>query len=225
MLLLGLIFFSITLCAQLRSAADSSVVAERHFNVEEIVNLKKNKNFQYETQAMEPPSLWDRFWAWIWEKYDEIMKTEAGRITLKTIFWILLLLAVALFFYKVVQMNRASLFSRDPGKINYTVEQENIHEIDFDRSLAEAVAAQNYRIAVRLWYLQLLKILSDKKLIEWQINKTNRTYINELKDTSLVQAFKKITALFEAVWYGNKDIDEKDFEEINAQFQTFKNSI
>lgn len=226
----GLLFilfliFSTSLVAQTLPAMDSSKVIERQFNEASLEKLRKDKNFQYESQAIKPPSLWERFWIWVWETYHKIMQSEAGRITLRSIFWILMLLAVGLFIFKVLQMNRTSPFSRSSAKIDYTVEPENIHAIDFQESLRNAISKKNFRLALRLWYLQMLKIFSDQKLIDWQINKTNSAYLGELKEQPFIGDFKVLTNLFESVWYGNKEIHENEFFEINNQFESFRNSI
>ena len=62
----------------------------------------------------------------------------------------------------------------------YDTAAENIHEVDFATRLAEAEAAGNCRLAVRLGYLQLLKQLTDRGLIHWQPDKTNHAYLAEL---------------------------------------------
>lgn len=213
------------LSAQPKPALDTSSVNERGFKENALQSYKSDRNFQYENEVAESPSLWSRFWAWVWEKYEQISRTEAGRITLRILFWTLLVLAAALFIYKVLQMNRASPFSRGSANIAYTVDQENIHEIDFQKSLDDAVANKNYRLAVRLWYLQILKTLSDKKLIDWQINKTNTAYQYEVRGRPFAMDFNKITRLFDSVWYGNREVREDEYIAINGDFESFKSSI
>lgn len=223
-----IIWFLLTafqLSARQKPALDTSSVNERGFNENDLRSYRSDRNFQYENEVAESPSLWSRFWAWVWDKYEQINRTEAGRITLRILFWTLLILAAALFIYKVLQMNRASPFSRGSVNIAYTVDQENIHEIDFQKSLNDAVASKNYRLAVRLWYLQILKTLSDKKFIDWQINKTNTDYQHEVREKAFAADFNKVTRLFDSVWYGNREVHEDEYFIINNDFESFKSSL
>jgi hypothetical protein len=78
---------------------------------------------------------------------------------------------------------------------------------------------------VRLLYLRCLKQLSDAKLISWQIDKTNATYLFELDDTGQRQKFGLLTRQFEYIWYGDFPIDPKIFGNIYKSFMDFKNQM
>nr|WP_262905325.1 DUF4129 domain-containing protein [Hymenobacter nitidus] len=87
----------------------------------------------------------------------------------------------------------------------YDTAAEDIHSLDFNTLLAQAEAAGNYRLAVRLGYLAVLKQLTDHGLIRWQPEKTNHDYLRELTAGSLRPAFQEITRQFEYVWYGEQN--------------------
>jgi preprotein translocase subunit SecG len=89
--------------------------------------------------------------------------------------------------------------------------EERIHESDLDRYLREALEKENYPMAVRLYYLAIIKELSLKKWIKWKKDKTNRDYIRELSTTDWYSNFRNVTAMFEKVWYGKQKLGGIDF--------------
>ena len=50
---------------------------------------------------------------------------------------------------------------------------ENLKEADIDSFLDDALRNQDYRLTVRLMYLNIIKSLANKELINWKIDKTN----------------------------------------------------
>jgi len=220
-----LITFSLLSTAQKKLAYDSSKIEQRNFSSSSLNVYKNDKNFQYEKETIQRETWWDRFWDWFWNKYDDIMSTETGRITMRIIYWILGIAALAFFVLKVSKMNRLNLFSASPqSKTPYTIEEENIHAISFDEAIQNALQEGNYRLAIRLVYLQNLKMLTDKDLIEWQLNKTNKDYLRELIP-SLQQPFKHITDVFEYAWYGHFTVTREDFTTLKENVLEFQKQL
>lgn len=225
-LLLLFFFTSFTLCAQESVPYDSSAVEARLFNITAIDSFKAQRDFRYQDEIAESPSLWDRFWQWFWEKYDEIMSTESGRTTMKIVYIVLGLVAVAFFVYRVMRMNRLALFASEVAyKTPYSLEEEDIHAINFDMAIREAEEEGNYRLAIRLLYLQNLKRLADKNMILWLPGKTNSDYKKELKETAFGESFHKLTTAFESAWYGDKAITKPEYEALNGDFSFFKSQL
>jgi hypothetical protein len=109
--------------------------------------------------------------------------------------------------------------------VPYSESLEDIHGINFDAEVEKALAQHNYRLAVRLLYLKCLKQLSDKNLIQWEIDKTNTAYLYELKNNEQRQIFGLLTSRFEYVWYGNFPINKQAFSDIDLLFQNFKKQL
>ena len=57
---------------------------------------------------------------------------------------------------------------------------ENIEDVDIESLLARAREEGNFKIAIRLYYLLLLKKLHTLNVIVWKKDKTNRDYLSEL---------------------------------------------
>jgi hypothetical protein len=98
---------------------------------------------------------------------------------------------------------------------------ENIEELDVDGLLDRAKKEGNFKVAVRLYYLSLLKKLHSLGVIAWKKDKTNRDYLGEL----LLQNFyfdevRKLTLFYEAVWYGEHILKEASFQHLASEFET-----
>ena len=224
-LIVIIIFFSFTVKAQ-KASQDSSAVQQRSFAAPSINSYKNDKDFQYENETIEQPSLWDRFWNWFWHWFDDLMSTEAGRVTLKIVYWALAIGAVGFFIFKARRMNRMALFEASAANnTGYSVEEENIHGISFETAIQQALQDGNYKLALRFMYLQSLKILADKNLIAWLPNKTNTDYLRELSTTNFQQPFRAVTNIFEHAWYGNLAVKATDFELMRDEFLKFQNQL
>ena len=212
--------------AQKHVKMDSSNVAVRSFNPHKLEEFKKDSDFQYDRLQEPVKSLWDRFWEWFWWQVYEIMRTKAGKRTVWTIVTILAVAAIVFFVVKVMGMKDGGLFGRNSnGDLPFTTSSEDINNISFDEAIREAIENRNFRLAIRLLYLQSLKQLSDKGYIEWQINKTNSDYIMEVAGKPWQSLFKKLTYNFEYTWYGEMNIDNEHFQNLNMQFQQFNNQL
>lgn len=134
--------------------------------------------------------------------------------------------ALALYFiiYYMVLGNGNIFF----GKKNHKVEiktgnwQENIHEINFSQMILQYEQNHDYRSAVRYQYLYVLKKLTDRKLIEWNSEKTNKDYVTELSHKELKNEFQELSYIFDYVWYGEIAIQKEDYRYFKAKFNDFK---
>ncbi len=226
---LVIIFFGL-IClksdAQKKVAYDSSSVQQRNFSASSIDEYKDDRDYRYDAYVSPAPTLWERFWRWVWSKYAAIMSTAGGRITMRVFYIAFAVAAVTFFVFKVMKMNRVSLFGRSGDeKPGYTVEEENIHGISFGEAIEKAVREGNYRLAVRLLYLQNLKLLADRNLVAWRPDKTNYDYVRELDKKELKQPFTLLTHIFEYAWYGNSPVGKDDFTTLKEQFISFQHQL
>lgn len=89
--------------------------------------------------------------------------------------------------------------------------EDNLHEVNLDDLLKEALHAKNYRIALRLNFLIIIKLLSQKGHIDWAKEKTNWEYHSEIKDKLLADQFKEAIKSFEMFWYGEHAFTEQHY--------------
>ncbi|WP_111683652.1 hypothetical protein [Winogradskyella tangerina] len=113
----------------------------------------------------------------------------------------------------------SSVFKTEDRAIEgFTYVEENIEQVDFDKLIKQALKDNNYRLATRYMYLKSLKVLANKKTIEWHYDKTNTDYLNEIKDSKLKALFKRISYIYDYVWYGEFPIDEDSFNKNKNDF-------
>lgn len=215
---------------------DTSTVQVKHFDANAINHFKKDPQFNYtDYSGAGETSFLERLWRWIierlfgWTKHAKLGGgfNSSFLWVIKYIFYAILVAFVVFVVIKSFGLDLMRLFRRRSKKIaaQHTELIEDINAINFDDELEKALAQNNFRLAVRLLYLHCLKQLSDLQLIDWQIDKTNSAYVNELADPSHKQTFSLITRQFEYVWYGNFSIDKQAFISISNIFQGFKQKL
>ena len=67
--------------------------------------------------------------------------------------------------------------------------------------------------------------MTDKELIDWSQEKTNRDYIRELRKHPSIQTFKEATLGFELAWYGDQESNQQDYESLELLTSRLENSI
>ena len=131
---------------------------------------------------------------------------------------------IKLFINRDVNIGRIKPINEEMDMVLEDLE-ENLHESDLDRALRLALEAGNYKAAIRIYYLALIKDMSLKGLISWKKDKTNYNYVNELLDTPWHQDFSTATLAFERIWYGNVTVDKAKYELLTPRFQSLLNKI
>jgi hypothetical protein len=103
---------------------------------------------------------------------------------------------------------------------------EDIRELEIDRLLREAVSAGDYRLAIRIYFLGLLKKLDENGSIIWKKNKTNFEYLTELyQRTNYFHEVKNLTMAYEKVWYGDHALSAQSYQQIIASFKAVDKKI
>jgi hypothetical protein len=206
---------------------DSSKLQIRNFNAASLNDYRQQRDFKYVENSTEGISLWDQFWRWFWYWIDNLL---AGRVTgsiTKLLFILLGAAAIVFMILKVMGMDVMQIFTGKTSTIEipYQESLENIHEISFEEEIEKAVSSRNFRLAVRLLYLNCLKRLSDAGAIQWKADKTNLAYLHELKNSEQQQKFGLLTRQFEYVWYGDFKVDQEHFQQIRNSFQQFNPKV
>jgi len=148
---------------------------------------------------------------------------------LQPLFYILIIGIIALLIYFVVR-NASSLTYRlkkdSLSSEDITKPIDNIEELDVNTLLQDALAAGNLKLAVRLYYLALLKKLHEAGIIDWKKDKTNRDYLDELLSRNYqYDEIRQLTHAYEEVWYGDHTISRERFDKISMRFESVREQI
>ncbi|MBB5440147.1 hypothetical protein HDC92_003847 [Pedobacter sp. AK017] len=201
---------------------DSTNLKVRRFDLQQMDAYRAQKAFRYDDVAPLHEGLWEKFWRWVWRQINDLISNKYSGGFLK---YLLIAGVVAIFVFVIVKMLGLDLriFAGKPKvvEVPYTESADNIHEINFNEEIERAIAAANYRLAVRLFYLYSLKRLDESALISWLPEKTNQTYIAELADPEKRQQFSRLTTQFEYIWYGEFFIDKETFGYVKGDFDRF----
>ena len=115
--------------------------------------------------------------------------------------------------------------TQDLPNVNLDEDEDIINNKDINLLIQHALTQKNYRLAIRYYYLLVLKNLSEKELIVWESQKTNTDYVRELSDGAIKNQLKTITRLYDFIWYGNFEINEKSYRQAEKEFLSINHLI
>ena len=193
-------------------------------------NLKEKysgNDFNYIERTKVDTSAWDRFWSAVGRFLSNLFdfgngaKALSGIEILMKIIAILVIIFVVYLIVKVlINKEGGWIFGKSAKKIKVSeITEEDIHSMDFSSAITKAKNEKNLRLANRYYYLWLLKSFSDKEIIEWDIEKTNADYLNEISNLELKNEFQFLSYVYEHSWYGEFELSKTDFERTETTFQ------
>jgi hypothetical protein len=215
-----LTYFVLSSTAQPKQVVlDSSNVHVIEISDSSLAVYKSDKEFVYRTDDDKSLSLWERFWLWLWNIIDKTTEKKSVRRGLNIAIWAASISLILYAIYKFSGMEKRYFFrSAEPARIKFSESEDDIRNMDLPQAIAEAEQEGNYRLALRLLYLKSLRQLSDNRLIEYAINKTNHDYERQLAGTPYAESFSRITFLYEFGWYGEFPVDRDMYEKIRSIF-------
>ncbi|GFD79212.1 hypothetical protein KUL118_20740 [Tenacibaculum sp. KUL118] len=209
---------------------DDTIIEQKKFDTQKIEEYKQKDEFIYIVEKREPTIL-EKIWDWLKRTvikilsyiFDDITPAVGFlRVVLKVLPYViagLVLFFIIKFFLKV---NARNIIDGKKAKpiVHLSEEEELIKDKDLPKLIQKATSEGNYQLAVRYYYLLLLKKLSDKEFISWQQEKTNEDYIKELSSKKqLYTDFKELTYLYDYVWYGEFSINKEKFTQAENNFK------
>jgi hypothetical protein len=189
---------------------------------ESINKFKKDKEFNY-TEAEGPSNLLELLSAWINEQIMKLIQSKGFGIFQEYLSYFI---AAAALLIVIIILSKNKLGNivygiKDADFTTFRETCEDINKIDFDALISSSLINKEFKIAARYYYLKSLKLLSDNKFIDWQINKTNKQYVYEILNAELKKSFQELTSIFEWIWYGDYPLEESSFYETQKNFRNF----
>lgn len=224
---------------------DTLAVSERALPPDELRRLKDDKDFWYADLVVKR----DANGKLVLPEEEKGKKTQKGnhekaireedlrepyvplgqRSWFQTFLWILMIgvFVAAIVFY--LGSSQVGLFRRKSKTVGHNPEGadewEDIFSIPYQAEIDKAVARGNFRLAVRLHFLQLLRQLSDKQVIRYTQDRTNFDYLSELHSTPYYPPFFRLTRHYEYSWYGQFPVSAEAYAQIRSEFESFHQKL
>jgi hypothetical protein len=150
-----------------------------------------------------------------------------GQPFFQTLLWLIIIGGFATFLILYLHNSNVGLFRRSAAiaEEETGIEASDIFAINYQKEIDKAVSTGNYRLAIRLMFLRLLRNLSDKNVIQYKQDSTNFDYMMQLRSTPMYSDFFRITRNYEYSWYGQFDIDKDKYSIIKNEFENFENRL
>jgi hypothetical protein len=124
----------------------------------------------------------------------------------------------------LLQIVRNTSFKANPKKpLTPSDNAEEIHDIsqlDTESLIQKAHKAGYYKLAIRLYFLDLLKTLNENGVILWTKDKTNHDYLSEIFSKQYYfDEVRHLTLAYERVWYGEHVPTEERYHALIDEFR------
>ncbi len=217
-------------------AADTTVVTVKKFDKDLIENYKSKPQFDYSEQIIEYQKSWaDKFIDWLTRTLGKFFEMLVGvenaegimRFLLQAFPYIVGVLFLYLIIKFFVDRNTTDFISTVKNRRfrSNSEEEELIRNKDLNVLLKEAIAENNFRDAVRYYYLLALKNLDEAQIILWEQQKTNEDFIMEISSGELKDSFAENTRLYDFVWYGDFGLTQEEFVQAEIDFKATNDLI
>ncbi|TGV04467.1 hypothetical protein [Flavivirga rizhaonensis] len=144
------------------------------------------------------------------------------------LFYLAIGIAVVYLVYILLNEGGSGLFSSRKNKSlnNYDeITAENIEHADIHALIKNAENDNNYRLAIRYYYLLVLKTLSLKNHIKFEDDKTNSEYLNEISEKPFSDKFAYTSYLYNYIWYGKFSLNIEQYNKAKNNFLTLLNLV
>lgn len=225
---------------------DSIVAAERlkydhstkldqlEFDLEKIESYHTDEAFNYLAE-IEQDSWWTRFKRWVQMHYQSFIEWLFGEYQANAIIAFILQLLpylivgaiMGLIIWLFIRLNPGpSILGDSPApEVFYNEEEKIVRSQNIAELIQAAIRNGDYRLAVRYYYLNLLKQLNEKGLIDYEFQKTNAEYLKEIREEKFQLPLKKVMRIYDFIWYGSFAVSETDFSLAQKYFGEIERSL
>jgi len=100
-----------------------------------------------------------------------------------------------------------------------------IPKSELELMLEKALAKDDFRGVIRLYFIFIIKVLNEKEWIRWEKEKTNFSYLMEMRGKPQYESFIEAVSIYELVWYGNYTVKKEDFSSLEPKFKGLLNNL
>lgn len=202
---------------------DSLAVTVRQPPASVLSAYRNNPAYQYRQRTDQALTFWQKirhaFWDWLNRLLD-----ARGQGTVWE--YVLYAIAVGLVIFAILRMLKMDLQSFfSPGAPAASRGGGGVDELDHNTdfiALAEAARKEGHlRLAARMYYVHVLKVMDAGGVINWSPRKTNQDYLAECRQHEVQPPFRRLTYLFDYAWYGDFPVDQA----LVAEMQTLAQDV
>jgi len=142
--------------------------------------------------------------------------------------YVLFGLLTVLLAFLIYQLFMKASFDNKGSKVVDRFEEltpTQIPKSELELLLEKAIANDDFRGAIRLYFIFIIKGLSEKEWIRWEKKKTNFSYLIEMRGKPQYESFNDAVSIYELVWYGNYSVEKEDFSSLEPKFKSLLNSL
>ena len=142
--------------------------------------------------------------------------------------YVLFGLLTVLLAFLIYQLFMKASFDNKGSKVVDRFEEltpTQIPKSELELLLEKAIANDDFRGAIRLYFIIIIKGLSEKEWIRWEKKKTNFSYLIEMRGKPQYDSFNDAVSIYELVWYGNYSVKKEDFSSLEPKFKSLLNSL
>ncbi|NOT51721.1 MAG: hypothetical protein HOP10_10645 [Chitinophagaceae bacterium] len=194
---------------------DSFIVQQRKIPGDHIKKMQEDDDFWYANSEIKKKD----------EKNGAGYKPLGQQKWFQTLLWIVIVGGFAAFIALYLSGSNVGLFRRRTETVASESETDEIPQdifaINYQKEIDKAAATGNYRLAIRLMFLRLLKQMTERNIIQYKHDKTNFDYLMQLQPTSYYNSFFRVTRNYEYSWYGKFPVSEETYKTIRNDFAQF----
>lgn len=210
----------------------SSEVEIRYFDEEKIQDYKTLKEFQYDEDARYNDGIWKRIKRWLISVFERNLGQDAPVLWRMMIYIIAFGVLIFLVYY-FSEVKTGAVFSKADRTmpISKNIFDEKVNVEDLKDLYTKAEENEQFRLAVRFRYLELLNQLDQLNLITLKKSKSNAQYRSEViksvghSNNEAINSFDDIADIFEYAWYGDHPLEIDTYDRYKQTTQSLLHMI
>lgn len=209
---------------------DSSYVSKTSIIPQDLTQQYNDNDFNYFEQK--DKSILDKLKDWIIQKLIQIFSLKETatigkwvNVIMYIIIGAVLLLIIYFIIKVIVNKEGRGVVKKKAGSIDDVDELAAAYEGgNFSNLIQKAKSQQDYRSAVRYYFIWLLKHLDERNVIKFKAEKPAMDYRYEIKSSDIRRQYEYAAYVFNYVWYGEFEIKQQEFEQVEQIFKRMMTS-